>query len=379
MFLLSKLNHFTNNNNNNIAHTSQINWDSCSLTGLTSLQISCQRVDKFICIGPYLSNDNYVHLSINPWAFSNLFLTNLVDTLQLDLNINTQQINALSLAGMDGLINLLAHTSQINWDSCSLTGLTSLREVTLNCKAIFHEYLTFNSLISVIRFVDCIGEPLQFYCIKCIQDPNVHVIRIRPGLPLRQHVVKFTQLSSLSSTLINNKTNDSDTHLSPNHHLPLDSCTYGVCSDEMLCRNNLPLKQAQDRIGQPEKPIIEIVSGKQNILPTTNSIELFTFSTSSVLKTLMTTTTPSVVAQSTNTTPLYDIVVLTKFGNSIMITINYQRKSRHKMKLTRSNVLLRNHNNGAHSKSNGRIGQHDSLIIMEDGNRIELPDIVSCK
>ncbi|XP_018650403.1 hypothetical protein Smp_166300 [Schistosoma mansoni] len=340
----------------------------CSLTQLSynhSEELSCQRVDKFICIGPYLSNDSHINLSINPWAFSNLFVSNSVNTLQLDFNINTHQLNALTLAGMDGLLNLLARTSLLSWDSCSFIGLPNLHEITLNCKAVFPEFLTFGSFITLIRFVDCEGVPLQFYCIQCIQNPNVYVIRIRPGPPLRH-------------------------------------CVYGVCSDEMLCRDNLPLKQVQAGIGQPEKPIIEIVSNDEILIPNTTSMDLYDSMQLTSIQPILN-TTPSII-EPINTTSVYDIVILTKYGHSktdhrqkiwivsaiiiliilfiitlgILIVINYQRKSKHRLK-SRSNKSMHNHNNGTHHKSNGRTTQHDSLIITEDGNRIELPDIVSCK
>ncbi|CAI2725674.1 unnamed protein product [Schistosoma spindalis] len=388
----------------------------CSLIQLSSNyseEILCQRIDQFICIGPYLSNDSNINLLINPWAFSNLFNNNnnnIINTLQLDLNINTQQINALTLAGMNSLRNLLARTSLTNWDSCSFIGLINLHEITLNCKSILPEYLTFGSFITVIRFVDCIGVPLQFYCIQCIQDSNVYVIRIRPGPPLRQYLIKFTRLSSLSSSSssvssissVNNKMNERNEDLSSNHHLPLDSCVYGVCSDEMLCRNNLPLKQAQTGIGQPEKPIIEVVSNNELFISNTTSMELYYSVQLSTIQPILKTT--SSMIQSMNTTSIYDIVILTKYGHSksdnrqriwivsaiiiliilfiitigILIIINYQRKSKHRLK-SRSNKSVHNHNNGIHNKPNGRTTQHDSLIISEDGNRIELPDIVSCK
>uniref|UniRef100_A0A3Q0KS08 Protein kinase domain-containing protein n=1 Tax=Schistosoma mansoni TaxID=6183 RepID=A0A3Q0KS08_SCHMA len=380
----------------------------CSLTQLSynhSEELSCQRVDKFICIGPYLSNDSHINLSINPWAFSNLFVSNSVNTLQLDFNINTHQLNALTLAGMDGLLNLLARTSLLSWDSCSFIGLPNLHEITLNCKAVFPEFLTFGSFITLIRFVDCEGVPLQFYCIQCIQNPNVYVIRIRPGPPLRQYLVKFTRLSSSSgssTSSLNNKIIENNENLSPNHHLPLDSCVYGVCSDEMLCRDNLPLKQVQAGIGQPEKPIIEIVSNDEILIPNTTSMDLYDSMQLTSIQPILN-TTPSII-EPINTTSVYDIVILTKYGHSktdhrqkiwivsaiiiliilfiitlgILIVINYQRKSKHRLK-SRSNKSMHNHNNGTHHKSNGRTTQHDSLIITEDGNRIELPDIVSCK
>ncbi|VDP25658.1 unnamed protein product [Schistosoma mattheei] len=384
----------------------------CSLTQLSSNyseELLCQRIDQFICIGPYISNDSNMNLLINPWAFSNLFNhNNVVNTLQLDFNIKTQQINALTLAGMNSLRNLLARTSLTNWDSCSFIGLIHLHEITLNCKSILPEYLTFGSFITVIRFVDCIGVPLQFYCIQCIQDTNVYVIRIRPGPPLRQYLIKFTRLSSSSSSSsssvssVNNKINDGNEDLSLNHHLPLDSCIYGVCSDEMLCRNNLPLKQAQAGIGQPEKPVIEVVSNNELLISNTTTMGLYYSVQLSSIKSILK-TTPSII-QPINTTSHYDIVILTKYGHSksdnrqkiwivsaiiiliilfiitlgILIIINYQRKSKHKLK-SRSNKSVHNHNNGIHNKSNGRTTQHDSLIITEDGNRIELPDIVSCK
>ncbi|CAH8469022.1 unnamed protein product [Schistosoma turkestanicum] len=420
----------TNNNNNN---TNVIQLTHCSLTQSLlnySEEISCERVNKFICIGPYNSNDDTsnVQLSINPWAFSNLFINNLIDTLQLDFNIPTHQINALTLAGTDGLINLLARTSLMHWDSCSFSGLINLREITLNCKAKYPEYLIFTSLISVIRFVDCEGVALQFYCIQCIQNPNVHVIRIRPGPPLRQYLVKFTRFSSSSksspsssspsptSSLLNDKLTD---------HLPLDSCVYGVCSDDMLCRNNLPLKQAQSGIDQPEKPIITIVSNNQFISPTINSMELFSSTQPPTLEVPTVITTVSTVIQSANTTPpptttpvFNNIVVLTKYGHSktdhrhkiwivsaiilliilfivtlgILIIINYQRKSKHRLKILRSNKLFyhhRNHGGGIqhqhqhqhhHNNTlNGKTNQHNALITVDDENRIELPDIVSCK
>ncbi|CAH8458192.1 unnamed protein product [Heterobilharzia americana] len=382
-------------------------------------EISCQRVDKFVCVGPYPSyknnnddNNNYSsmnshqYLSINPWAFSNLFINNLVDTLQLDIHMKINEINALSLAGMNGLRHLLARTSLITWDTCSFVELTSLREVTLNCKANFSNFLTFNSFISVIRFIDCENVPLQFYCIKCYQNSSINVIRIRSGPPLRQYLIKFTEFSSLIN--YNNHTNEYSL-INKLNHLPLDSCITDICSDEMLCRDNLPVQQVHNRINQPEKPIIEIISYNNNndnkeIVTTTSSSELFPLikqfnnmtTIESVLQTNLSTT-----LQYINNTSFHNIMVLTKYGSSktdhrqkiwivssililillfiitlgILIGINYQRKLKHKVKCSRSNKSLNNQHH--HILSNGRTNQHDALIIIEDGNRIELPEIVS--
>nr|CAH8824574.1 unnamed protein product [Trichobilharzia regenti] len=355
----------------------------------------------------HVNGTAYKNLLIQPWAFSNLFINNLIDTLQFDIHLSSNhQMNALNLAGMDSLTNLLARTSLIQWDSCSFLSLPSLYEVTLNCKANYSEYLTFGPLISVIRFVDCEGVPLQFYCIKCLQDSNVNVIRIRPGPPLQQHLVKFTRFSlgNIGNNQNVSKTNVHYSTLDTLNHLPLDSCIYDICSDDMLCRNNLPLQQAKAKIGQPETPTIEIIANMQTTV-SINSNEAHFQSTQ--INTPISTESPSmqVTPMSRNATSTNEILILTKYGHSktshrqkiwivsaiiiliilfiitlgILIVINYQRKLKHKVKSTRSNKSLANHHH--HNTANGRtkatLGQHDALILTEDGNRIELPEIVT--
>ncbi|CAH8826996.1 unnamed protein product [Trichobilharzia szidati] len=379
----------------------------CSLSPSTlnySDEISCQRINNFIRIGSYsLNSTTDKNLLIQPWAFSSLFINNLIDTLQFDIHLSSShQMNALNLAGMDSLTNLLARTSLIQWDSCSFLGLPSLYEVTLNCKANYSEYLTFGPPISVIRFVDCEGVPLQFYCIKCLQDSNVNVIRIRPGPPLRQHLVKFTRFSLGNNNNINHNVSKTSVHhstLDTLNHLPLDSCIHDICSDDMLCRNNLPLQQAKAKIGQPETPTIEIVTNMQTTTVSLHSNEA-DFQGIQLRNPVINESTST----RRNATSTNEILVLTKYGNSktshrqkiwivsaiiiliilfiitlgILIVINYQRKLKHKVKSTRSSKSLANHhNNTANGRTKATLAQHDALILTEDGNRIELPEIVT--
>ncbi|KAF6772131.1 hypothetical protein AHF37_08078 [Paragonimus kellicotti] len=183
-------------------------------------------------------------VKIAPWGFVDLFADGSVQRLQLDLRLREHKIDALSLAGLHNLQMLLTRTSLVKWDSCSLSNLPKMEQLLLSCKSNFEEFLTLGSAIRIVRFVDCEEAPLQFYCINCLQDPSVNVIRIRPGPPLKQYMVKFSQFQLADRLEEPPTVEDLD-------QISIGQCMPNICSDTMLCRDNVPLQMALINEGRP--------------------------------------------------------------------------------------------------------------------------------
>ncbi|KAF8564770.1 hypothetical protein P879_03265 [Paragonimus westermani] len=219
-------------------------------------QIPCQRVNNLIRIGP-IGSDMQVPwengsmsivtpdtIKIAPWGFVDLFADGSVQRLQLDLRLGEHKIDALSMAGLHNLQMLLTRTSLVTWDSCSLSNLPKMEQLLLSCKSNFEEFLTLGSAIRIVRFVDCEEAPLQFYCINCLQDPSVNVIRVRPGPPLKQYMVKFSQFQLADRLEEPPTVEDLD-------QISIGQCMPNICSDSMLCRDNVPLQMALLNEGRP--------------------------------------------------------------------------------------------------------------------------------
>ncbi|VDP66319.1 unnamed protein product [Echinostoma caproni] len=244
--------------------------------------IPCQQVNDLVRIGPIVegslidTNDQITStpkvdtIQLAPWAFAALMWDQTVKRLQLDLQLRDHVVTALSLGGLENLEELLARTSYLRWDSCSLAGLTRVRQVLLSCRSEYEEFLTLGPSVEVIRFVDCEEATMQFYCINCIQDPSIHVIRVRPGPPLRQYMIKFSQL---------NRTTDpsSGTH-EQRGRLSIGRCVPNICSDSMLCRDNQELQVVQENAGRPT-PTSTVTTSTTTESTTTASINVTTSDT----------------------------------------------------------------------------------------------------
>lgn len=215
--------------------------------------VPCQQVDDVVRIGPYgdeitfvsdsgqISSANPSTIGIAPWGFTDLLVDKSVRRIQLDIELTGHSVDALSLAGLENLSELLTRNGVIQWDSCSFANLPRLEHLLLNCRSMYQEFISLSLGIRVVHFVGCEDVPLQFYCVNCVQDPRVNVIRIRPGPPLRRHMVKFSDFRRTNQT--RNEQNGS--------RLTIGKCVPSICSDDMLCRNNVPLQMAQANVGRP--------------------------------------------------------------------------------------------------------------------------------
>lgn len=221
--------------------------------GSTISHVPCQQVDDLVRIGPLEDEITIVSesakvtsatasaIQIAPWGFTDLLVDKSVRRIQLDVELSAHKVDALSLAGLETLEELLTRNGVIQWDSCSFANLPRLKHLLLNCRSIYEEFISFAFGIRVVHFVGCEDVPLQFYCVKCIQDPRINVIRIRPGPPLRRYMVKFSDFHRTNRT----QTQDNGSRLT------IGKCVPSICSDNMLCRNNVPLQMAQANVGRP--------------------------------------------------------------------------------------------------------------------------------
>ncbi|CAL8072208.1 unnamed protein product [Calicophoron daubneyi] len=242
---------------NKLNDTDPTNFVICSretTQDSTMPTIPCEQIDDLIRIGP-MPNTLSIKIAngseeiidsgtvrLAPWAFANLFQENSVHQLQLNLKLTGYESDALAMGGLENVWELLARTSHIRWSGCSFANMPSMRRVLLSCHSIHTDFLTFGASVEVIHFVECEGRQIQFYCTRCLQQPGVNVIRIRPGPPLRQYMVKFSHLSPPGLT------GDNTTE---EKHLPVGKCIPDICSDDMLCRNDIPLQLARSNVGRP--------------------------------------------------------------------------------------------------------------------------------
>lgn len=256
--------------------------DPLNLSNPYGYVIPCQQVNDLVRIGPIDSDYQYTpvldtnSIQLAPWAFDGLMWDRTVSRLQLDLQLTEYDVTALSLGGLERLQELLTRTSYIRWNACSLAGLIRVRQVLLSCRSKFDEFLTLGPNVEVIRFVDCDQAPIQFYCITCIQDPSIHVIRVRPGPPLRQYMVKFTQF--------NRTTNQSGTN-EQKDRLSLGRCVPNICSDSMLCRDDHALEMVQKNVNRPIPPrTLPVLT--MTTPTTTTTTTVITFNSTTVVDTV---------------------------------------------------------------------------------------------
>lgn len=350
-------------------------------------QIPCERVKNFIGIGPLETqmkknngslNINKKHKELAPWAFANLFVSNnKLDTLQLDLNSLSGQIDALQMAGLNNYLKtLLARTTiDVQWDSCSLVDLIHLEDITLNCKSKFKNFLSFGSAISMIRFVDCYQVPLQFYCIQCKQNYSIRVIRIKPGPELGTSLVKFSNLQHNYDAM--NQTNDV---------LTFNQCIPDICSDEMLCRANEPLSQARLRNYQPIDPIQNVEDRKIEIGQTTSKLisikmknvtlfepknlinEQFIANRSNHSLKSSISISPWINYRIWIVSIILAVILLTLFTSCFLIALKQYHTNQRRLKYNRSNLRMATTNGHAHSKSFHKLLLNGST----EPNKIEL-------
>ncbi|KAM7533210.1 hypothetical protein Aperf_G00000127700 [Anoplocephala perfoliata] len=192
-------------------------------------------------------------MSIQPSGLSRLQEGNRVSALQLNLPLQAKLLDALAFTGLPDLTTLHAWRAPIALEACSLAGLSRLEHVVINCKSTFEHFLTFSNAFKSIRLTGCRESNLQFICSRCIQRPEVSVLRILPGPPLVSNTLGFT-----------NDVNDPFTWL---------KCQPGVCSEDHLCRHNMALKLAYSNSFQqalnaptisPELPLITSSSKPRN-------------------------------------------------------------------------------------------------------------------
>ncbi|THD26385.1 hypothetical protein D915_002761 [Fasciola hepatica] len=268
--------------------------------------IPCQQVNDLVRIGPIDTTGQYTpmrnpdSIQLAPWAFDGLMWDRTVSRLQLDLQLRQHDVTALSLGGLDNLEELLARTSYIRWNACSLAGLTKVRQVLLSCRSEYDEFLTLGPSVDMIRFVDCDQTPIQFYCIGCIQDPSVHVIRVRPGPPLRQYMVKFTQISRTFNETRSSEQRD---------RLSLGRCVPNICSDSMLCRDDQALQMVQKNMNRPSAP--ETVSTQS-----TNTTFIITTTVESITEDIQDNDTKPILL------PPKPAILLDEIGNISLVNIH---------------------------------------------------------
>ncbi|CAH8559346.1 unnamed protein product [Dicrocoelium dendriticum] len=185
--------------------------------GSTISHVPCQQVDDLVRIGPLEDEITIVSesakvtsatasaIQIAPWGFTDLLVDKSVRRIQLDVELSAHKVDALSLAGLETLEELLTRNGVIQWDSCSFANLPRLKHLLLNCRSIYEEFISFAFGIRVVHF-----------------DPRINVIRIRPGPPLRRYMVKFSDFHRTNRT----QTQDNGSRLTIGTHLPLISKCY---------------------------------------------------------------------------------------------------------------------------------------------------------
>ena len=380
------------------------------------IPVACHKIDKLIGIGPlnsdlFTNSDKtaqFTKWTIAPWAFSDLFSGTDADSLQLDLSLKDNTMNALTMGGLDTLRVLLARTSIFHWDGCSFADLPRLEQVALNCKAGFDDFLTFGPRISVIHLVDCADVPRQFYCVRCLQNPNVSVIRIRPGPPQRNYLVKFAQLDrpdSIKSGELNHFDN-----------LELQKCVLDFCSDDMLCRSNEAFRLARNRkeeLAHHEEIASSGITFQQSISFSSSSLttasQIGNGTTSSELSTMpiltetkdsntstdkllrvfntlaVTSPSPILILPTSYKVWIASAVLILIVGSlftlCLLIVINHQRTRKRRLKLSRKPppLITSTSETGAITPStpclpNGNM--NGNSILLDNENKIELPEIV---
>ncbi|KAM7533211.1 hypothetical protein Aperf_G00000127700 [Anoplocephala perfoliata] len=198
--------------------------------------VFCHRIGKTVRIGDSKIFNVSISrgMSIQPSGLSRLQEGNRVSALQLNLPLQAKLLDALAFTGLPDLTTLHAWRAPIALEACSLAGLSRLEHVVINCKSTFEHFLTFSNAFKSIRLTGCRESNLQFICSRCIQRPEVSVLRILPGPPLVSNTLGFT-----------NDVNDPFTWL---------KCQPGVCSEDHLCRHNMALKLAYRNLIRSSAP-----------------------------------------------------------------------------------------------------------------------------
>lgn len=188
--------------------------------------VFCHRVGETVRIGDSktFNVSKSPGMSIEPSGLSRLQEGDRVSVLQLNIPLQARFLDALAFAGLPDLTTLHAWRAPIALEACSLAGLSRLEHVVINCKSTFEHFLTFSNSFKSIRLTGCRGKNLQFICSRCTQRPEVSVLRVLPGPPSVSNTLGFT-----------NDVNDPLTWF---------TCQPGVCSEDHLCRHNMPLKLA---------------------------------------------------------------------------------------------------------------------------------------
>ncbi|GAA34495.1 hypothetical protein CSKR_107049 [Clonorchis sinensis] len=346
----------------------------------SSSQIPCQRINDLIRIGPLedeisvasihggLSVANKYTIKIAPWAFADLVEDGTVHHLQLDLHLPEHKVDALSLAGLKNLYSLMARTSLVRWDKCSFMSAPTLTKILMSCKSTFDEFITFGSEVRDVRFLDCEDVPLQFYCISCLQDPSTKVIRILPGPPLRQYMVKFSQFGTRNDT----KAVSSMDNMSP---LSIGKCIQNVCSDEMLCRDNMPLKLANANIGRPATVVFPTSDSLFDKQVTEYKTPVQTDASTAVQSTVRKDGTTNKASPKPSlsfwknhlnernriwiTISIVAVIILILFTLCVLISMTRQRNRKHRVKFTPAQACP------SHSNCNGTVSPTQVLALTK--------------
>lgn len=205
--------------------------------------VSCQRMGDLVRIGDLVNpgpsdfpdDRPYLGIAIAAHGLSELSMNGLPGRptkLQLDIPIHGKSLDALAFAGMSGMTDLRARTSSISIDGCSLVGLPNLANVLLNCSSNFEGFLTFGPAFQSVRLFGCQGLPLQVICTQCLQNSDIHVLRIISGPASFDDRVTFRRPRPTDEGSAKPFSNG--------------RCSLAMCSDKHLCQNDPSLRLAHD-------------------------------------------------------------------------------------------------------------------------------------